>query len=295
MKVSFVIPVYKVEKYLDECVQSILKQTYRDYEILLVDDGSPDLCPEMCDHWARVDDRIKTLHKPNGGLSDARNYGLRHAMGEYIVFIDSDDFWCHDDDLQKLMAVAEKNPQVDFVGYNCQYYYEDKNAYFSWIAYSDELSALVTGDKAIQLLVKSGTFPMSACLKLMKRSTLVDGGISFKKGQIAEDIPWFINLLDKSKNCMFVNEYVYAYRQNVAGSITASGGERSFNSLFDIVKTEIKRMDSRSFSQEAKDALYSFLAYEFCILLTMSSCMPKEKRKDLLQYKLSHQSASLSF
>ena len=134
MKVSFVIPVYKVEKYLDECVQSILKQTYRDYEILLVDDGSPDLCPEMCDHWARVDDRIKTLHKPNGGLSDARNYGLRHAMGEYIVFIDSDDFWCHDDDLQKLMAVAEKNPQVDFVGYNCQYYYEDKNAYFSWIA-----------------------------------------------------------------------------------------------------------------------------------------------------------------
>ena len=82
MKVSFVIPVYKVEKYLDECVQSILKQTYRDYEILLVDDGSPDLCPEMCDHWARVDDRIKTLHKPNGGLSDARNYGLRHAMGE---------------------------------------------------------------------------------------------------------------------------------------------------------------------------------------------------------------------
>ena len=93
MKVSFVIPVYKVEKYLDECVQSILKQTYRDYEILLVDDGSPDLCPEMCDHWARVDDRIKTLHKPNGGLSDARNYGLRHAMGEYIVFIDSDDFW----------------------------------------------------------------------------------------------------------------------------------------------------------------------------------------------------------
>lgn len=285
MKVSFVIPVYKVEKYLDECVQSILKQTYRDYEILLVDDGSPDLCPEMCDHWARVDDRIKTLHKPNGGLSDARNYGLRHAMGEYIVFIDSDDFWCHDDDLQKLMAVAEKNPQVDFVGYNCQYYYEDKNAYFSWIAYSDELSALVTGDKAIQLLVKSGTFPMSACLKLMKRSTLVDGGISFKKGQIAEDIPWFINLLDKSKNCMFVNEYVYAYRQNVAGSITASGGERSFNSLFDILKTEIKRMDSRSFSQEAKDALYSFLAYEFCILLTMSSCMPKEKRKDLLQYK----------
>lgn len=277
MKVSFVIPVYKVEKYLDECVQSILKQTYRDYEILLVDDGSPDLCPEMCDHWARVDDRIKTLHKPNGGLSDARNYGLRHAMGEYIVFIDSDDFWCHDDDLQKLMAVAEKNPQVDFVGYNCQYYYEDKNAYFSWIAYSDELSALVTGDKAIQLLVKSGTFPMSACLKLMKRSTLVDGGISFKKGQIAEDIPWFINLLDKSKNCMFVNEYVYAYRQNVAGSITASGGERSFNSLFDIVKTEIKRMDSRSFSQEAKDALYSFLAYEFCILLTMSSCMPKRE------------------
>ena len=92
MKVSFILPIYNVEKYLSECAESILAQTYRDFEILLVDDGSPDNCPALCDEWAKKDSRIKALHKPNGGLSDARNYGLEHAQGDYVVFVDSDDY-----------------------------------------------------------------------------------------------------------------------------------------------------------------------------------------------------------
>lgn len=279
MKVSFVIPVYKVEKYLDECVQSIINQTYKNYEILLIDDGSPDNCPNMCDYWATVDSSIKALHKPNGGLSDARNYGLQHATGDYVVFVDSDDFWRHEDGLEKLVALVEKYPQVDFVGFNCQYYYQDSGTYSSWVEYAEELSSPITGDKAIPILVKSGTFPMSACLKLMRRSTLVDSRIIFQKGQIAEDIPWFINLLDKSNSCLFVNEYIYAYRQNVAGSITASGGERSFNSLLDIIKTEVEKMNFRTFSFESKETLYSFLAYEVSILMASIRGLPRDKQK----------------
>ena len=132
-------------------------------------------------------------------------------------------------------------------------------------------------------LVKSGTFPMSACLKLIKRSFLVDNKLFFKKGQIAEDIPWFINMLDKCDNCCFINHYIYAYRQNVQGSITNTSGDKSFRNLFDIVKTETEKVDGRSFNNEAKEALKSFLAYELSILLTYPN-LDSETYKELKSY-----------
>src|SRR5574344_2644299 len=89
--ISIIVPVYKVEQYLDECVQSIRNQTYTNLEIILVDDGSPDRCPEMCDEYAKQDSRIKVIHKKNGGPSSARNIGLNAASGLYIGFVDSDD------------------------------------------------------------------------------------------------------------------------------------------------------------------------------------------------------------
>ena len=91
-KISIIVPVYKVEKYLDRCVESIVNQTYKNLEIILVDDGSPDNCPQMCDKWAKKDSRIKVIHKQNGGVSSARNIGLDNATGEYIQFADSDDY-----------------------------------------------------------------------------------------------------------------------------------------------------------------------------------------------------------
>lgn len=285
MKVSFILPIYNVEKYLSECVESILAQTYSDFEILLVDDGSPDNCPALCDEWARKDNRIKALHKPNGGLSDARNFGLEHAQGDYVVFVDSDDFWVNNDCLEQLMNIVDAHPDCDFIGFNCSYYYSDTKTYKKWVAYDDSLIEPTDKDTVVRLLVASGTFPMSACLKVLKRESLSNMGLRFIKGTIAEDIPWFIDLLDGSKKCMFVNQYIYAYRQNVAGSITASGNPKSTSDLFTIVKNEVAKMESRSLSEEVKDALYSFLAYEFCILLTSSSRMPKEMRKELMQYE----------
>ena len=102
--VSVIVPVYKVEQYLDKCVQSILDQTFRDFELLLVDDGSPDRCGEMCEAWAKKDDRIRVIHKPNGGLSDARNAGIGQADGDYLLFVDSDD-WIEKDMLETLYGL----------------------------------------------------------------------------------------------------------------------------------------------------------------------------------------------
>lgn len=91
--VSFIIPVYNVEQYLRQCIDSILQQSYDNFEIILVDDGSTDSSSQLCDNYAIKDNRVKVFHKMNGGLSDARNFGLLHARGEYVIFLDSDDFW----------------------------------------------------------------------------------------------------------------------------------------------------------------------------------------------------------
>ncbi len=280
MKISYIIPVYKVEQYLVKSVTSVLAQTYKNIEVVLVDDGSPDRCPMLCDQIALEDERIKVLHKPNGGLSDARNAGLKIATGDYVVFMDSDDLWLGEDSLDKLVSLIKRYPECNFYGFNCQYYYPNSNTYTKWIQYADELLTPISGNTAMVSLVKSGTIPMSACLKVIDRQWLIDNKITFKVGQIAEDIPWFINLLEKTDKCMFVNNYIYAYRQNVAGSITASGGERAFNSVLDIVKNELALIDKRYFSEEAIDALRSFLAYEVCILIATVYGLPKEKQDD---------------
>lgn len=282
MKISCIIPVYKVEAYLRQCVESLTHQTYRDIEIILVDDGSPDGSPQLCDTLASEGSRIKVIHKENGGLSDARNTGLLAATGEYVVFVDGDDFWLDNNAMQQLVDVVK--PELDFIGYNCSYYYPDSETYSAWVAYDEVLEKPTDKNTAMRTLVKSGTFPMSACLKLMKRSFLMDNKLFFKKGQIAEDIPWFINMLNVTNKCCFVNQYVYAYRQNVVGSISNTRGRKSFDHLFDIFKTELSLIDSRSFSEEAKNALKSFLAYEYCILLTYKD-IDKEAKRELLNYK----------
>ena len=103
MKVSFVLPVYNVMPYLERCVQSLVCQTYKDFEIILVDDGSPDDSGKLCDELATRDERIRVIHQENKGISGARNTGIDNATGEYIIFVDSDDYWLFDDGLQILV------------------------------------------------------------------------------------------------------------------------------------------------------------------------------------------------
>lgn len=280
MKVSFILPIYNVEKYLSECVESILVQTYSDFEILLVDDGSPDNCPALCDEWARKDDRIKALHKSNGGLSDARNYGLEHAQGDYVVFVDSDDFWVNKDCLENLMNVVDVHPECDFIGFNCSYYYSDTKTFKKWVAYDESLSKPTDKDTVLCSLVASGTFPMSACLKIIKRKSLSEINLHFIKGLLSEDIPWFIDLLEGAKKCMFINDYIYAYRQGVVGSISNSFSVRNFNSILRIIDNELQKLEGRTFNEKTKDYIKSFLAYELCICLGGLGQLEKSVRNE---------------
>lgn len=177
--ISVIIPIYNVEKYLPKCVDSVINQTYKDIEIILVDDGSPDRCPEICDEYTKIDDRIKVIHKLNGGLSDARNAGLDIATGEYIGFIDSDDYI--DEHMYEDMLSAIENADADLC--ICGFDRVDEDGKNKSSTHFE--NAMLSEEQAYEMLVQGNVYFIVAWNKLYKRSVV--NNLKFKKGKIHED------------------------------------------------------------------------------------------------------------
>lgn len=279
MLVSIIIPIYNVATYLPQCIESVLNQTYTDIEVILVDDGATDNSGIICDSYANKDQRISVIHQPNMGLSVARNVGLLQSTGEYIMFLDGDDFWKDAYSLQSLLDFVTQNPAADFIGFNSYYYYEAKNQYDPWLKFSELIQQAHDKNIIIQELVKSGVFPMSACMKIIKRNFLMKNHLFFEKDLISEDIPWFIDLLDKSNNIKITNLYIYAYRRNREGSISKHFTSKTFDDTISIIDSELKHLASRNFTEYTKNALLSFLGYNICILLARIQELPRSERE----------------
>ena len=278
--ISVIIPVYNAEKYIRECVKSIASQTFHDIEILLVDDGSKDESPQICDLLVTEDNRIRVYHKENGGASEARNYGTKRAQGNYIIFIDADDFLIGEDSLESLMNNISSFGDVSCLCFNCSYYNSERNELKKWAPFKKEMYNTILKNEALIKLVEIASFPCSPCMKVLKKSFIIENDIYFQPGITAEDIPWFIDVLDKAENVRFVNLYAYAYRTNVAGSVTNTSNDyKSFMNLRRVVRTEVEKVECRSFTNEAKAALLSFLAYEYCILLGQVRSLSKGIRE----------------
>lgn len=280
--VSVIVPVYRVEKYLRQCIESILGQSFTGFELILVDDGSPDNCPLICDEYAQKDQRIKVIHKKNGGLSETRNIGLLQSAGKYVVFVDSDDYWQCREMLSELTSfVSEAGDEYDFVNFNSVYYYQKINLLKKFPLYP--VMATASKDKKIIIssLAKHGIFPVGAWTKFIRRDFLIDKGIFFKKGITAEDIPWFLEILTKCESCKFINEYYYVYRKQSEESISSSFSEKKYENLaLSVISAaeDIKNMSDISL----RNALLSFVAYEYCILMGIVNHFPRpERRKQL--------------
>lgn len=203
MKVTVVIPVYNVEKYLGKCVESILSQTYRDLEIILIDDGSPDSSGVICDNYAKRDSRIQVIHKQNGGLSDARNAGIEIATGDYICFVDSDD-WLEPETLQQAVMSIE---DVDVVvwGYYVDYVDDDDLIITS---NKRQIETLLSHKDGYKLLLQPKVLAQSgyAWNKLYRTGFLNKHGFRFEKGlSLIEDINFNFPLFMKSDCIKFIN------------------------------------------------------------------------------------------
>lgn len=218
--VSVIIPVYKVEDYLAECVDSVLNQTYRNLEIILVDDGSPDGCGAMCDAYAAQDDRVRVIHRPNGGLSAARNSGMDIATGEFITFLDSDD-WMYRGTIEGYMQCFAKHPELDLVESRiyCTSSGEPCNV-GEYIGDPQATAKILTGSELIRTFCMD-TWPIPTAVAWNKcyRKKLVEGH-RFIEGRVWEDYAFHLRLFPHVKFYLRWDQVNYYYREDREGAIT---------------------------------------------------------------------------
>lgn len=204
--VSVIVPVYKSERFIRKCVNSILAQTYKDFEVILVDDGSPDRCGEICDEYARQDERVRVIHKPNGGVSSARQCGIEHAQGEYTIHVDPDD-WVEADMLERLYAKA-KSEGADMV--ICDFYVEDGSEKVLVRQQPSDLSPATVLRELFQQLHGS------CCNKLVRRVCYNNYGVCFPQDlSYCEDLFVCCSLLMHGIKVAYLNQAFYHYVRNV--------------------------------------------------------------------------------
>lgn len=205
--ISVIVPIYRVEECLDRCVLSIVNQTYPYLEIILVDDGSPDRCPAICDEWARQDGRIKVVHKENGGVSSARNAGLRAMSGDYIAFVDGDDS-LPQDGLQILYERIIKDGSDAAFGKHIDVYEDgsENGAYCQWMT-----DGVLSKQELLHVMGQARHFPVSSCGKLYKKQ--VFEGLEYPPLIYGEDLWLFPLIADRCEIVSSVGETVYFYHQ----------------------------------------------------------------------------------
>ncbi len=261
---SVIVPVYNVEKYLKECVDSILSQTFEDFELILVNDGSKDNSGAICDEYAEKDSRVKVIHKENGGLSDARNVGTSVARGQYVVYIDSDDYVDGNDFLEKIYEKAQNG--ADIVVYKFKKYFEDMQR-FSECEYSfEDLQQYETFAERINYLVKTDSFYCSAWSKSIKLSILKENGIEFEKALLGEDQEWYYHVLLKAKSIDGIDKDYIVYRQR-ANSITSSWKMKNLTDCIYVVDKWQKQIAEADIDIDYKNALLNSVAKLYCNLL----------------------------
>lgn len=231
--ISVIIPVYRVEQYLIRCVESVLSQTYSNIEIILVDDGSPDTCPELCDQLAELDIRIKVIHKANGGLSDARNTGIENSQGEYILFVDSDDYLDKEMIERLYCAIKSNNTKMALCNFLCVDVSgnptgESEN--------SPIVNEVLEAKEVLERFYQScGWFYIVAWNKLYHRS-LVSHDV-FPVGKIHEDEFTAAQLIWKAERVACIQYYGYYYvRQRVGSIMQINNGVKHLDICFALIE-----------------------------------------------------------
>ncbi|MBR2903596.1 MAG: glycosyltransferase, partial [Clostridia bacterium] len=221
--ISVIVPIYGVEKYLNKCVESIANQTHKDLEIILVDDGSKDNCPVLCDEWAKKDARVKVVHKENGGLSDARNAGYPFVTGDYISFIDSDDY-IEPTFYETLLKAMEKSG-AEIAECGTRYVDEEGKELKLRQSQDGEFDKIT----ALLRLIKEDGLYQTVWNKLYKKE-VVDG-LLFEKGKYNEDEFWTYRVFDKATKIVSVETALYNYLQRSSSIIGVGYNIRRLDGL----------------------------------------------------------------
>ncbi len=216
-KISIIIPVFKVEKYLQECLDSLLNQTYKNLEIILVDDASPDSCPQICDAFAERDKRIAVIHKKNGGAASARNVGLDCASGEFIAFVDSDDYVDEDYISRLLCLMKEENADISVCSFS--------NVYRNRIERMENAEGIYTAQDYLRLFLQDWKCGL-IWNKLFKADLLKD--VRFAEGHIIDDEFFTYKAVMSAERIVVKNNNLYYYRQRKSGVMNQGRKKKMF-------------------------------------------------------------------
>lgn len=216
--ISIIIPVYNVEMYLAECVNSVLTQSYKNFEVLLIDDGSTDSSGDLCDELVTKDTRVKVFHKKNGGVSSARNYGMNKALGEYIIFLDSDDYWIENNILSLFVEKLQAG-NLDVV--RGEYVYVDGNSKrlstsYQWEGHLNLKEQFFSSYEMMRYVINGRFFSWL----FMFRKSAIDNFRFDENRTFQEDIDFAIKVFSKNLRCGYLSIQFYAYRQRENSSIS---------------------------------------------------------------------------
>lgn len=287
--ISLVIPVYNVEKYLDRCLNSLVRQTYRNLEIILVDDGSPDGCPQKCDDWARKDSRIKVIHKKNAGLGMARNTGIENATGTYICFFDSDDYIALNTIEKAYMAVTQDSADIAVFGF-CSVGKNgtmgvpvvpqtDKKVYTDEEIHDEFLPNLIARDMNMG---KNSNLWMSACAAMYSMQLINAAKWRFvsEREIISEDVYSLLRLYKSVRCVTVIPEAFYFYCENDS-SLTHTYRRDRYEKIKHFYNSCQKLCDELNYGQAIRDRLaYPYIANVIAALkmIALSDSPPKEQK-----------------
>lgn len=282
-KISVIVPIYNVEKYLQTCIDSILNQSYVNIEVILVNDGSSDNCGCICDRIALMDKRVKVIHKKNCGLSSARNVGLDTATGDYVIFLDSDDWWV-DKEFLKISVEHLNETNSDLLLFQSKRIYEE-SGYIENFNGIIERNRLVNQEKtnALRYLLRNNLFKAAAWDKMIKRSILITNNIIFPEGKLSEDQKWCGKLILFCRSYDTYSGDVHRYRQR-SGSISKTISKIHIDDIIENIKLAMEISENIE-DIEVRNLYYAYYAYEFVVLLGVCyDVANKEMKKTLRNY-----------
>ncbi|MBQ2944474.1 MAG: glycosyltransferase [Ruminococcus sp.] len=292
---SIIVPMYNVEKYIGECIESLQSQSMKDFELIVVDDGSEDKSAQIVRSFAEKDSRVVLLKKENGGQSTARNFGLRHAKGEFVIFIDSDDFITRDDYLQTLFDKIQKT-DADVVMYRYNKFYENRNPQLEKCGYSFfGVTDITEPSRLIPMLVQRDAYYGSAWTKTVRRSLLLKNNIEFDEELRCEDIDWSYRIMEKAKRIACVDKEFLAYRQR-EGSVTKVCTLKNAEDFLFTLEKYKKRYESSEteIDENLRKGLLSSLAKYYANLF-LSYGRVKNKEKKYLKKRMKAISSLLDY
>ena len=255
--VSIIIPIYKVEPYLRRCLDSVINQTYTTLEIILVDDGSPDSCPQICGEYAAKDKRIVVIHKENGGLSDARNVGTLKASGDFLYYLDSDDELPLNA-IGTMVSTLKENPNTEIIigKMHCP----QNEALYSGQLFNSNRIFKNNKDIRAHFFSTENRLPVNACNKLISRKLLLDNKLFFKKGIIHEDELWMFFVIQNLNTAICLNQVTYIRYLNPGSIMMSSSNEKKNVSWGIILKEIFSNIDSLLFKAQFIKYLNQFNA-----------------------------------